>query len=230
MITKTPNTHPLATAAEWRPVLDPARLTQTAEAAARALLREGESANTRMSYASAMRYWCAWYAARYGQALRLPVPVPCRDPVHRRSRGRGRSIRSRPRAQTKLGTLKPIRVQLRGVQMGLVSELPPEIDRALVANGYKGRLGVPALNTLVHRIAVLSKGVAHHLRRDAAGETRPRIAPFRLGHGRAASLRGGRSDPGEPAPRRCAFLVIGPMSTRSRTRKRTRPAPSARRT
>ncbi|MEJ8860024.1 hypothetical protein WKW79_36175 [Variovorax robiniae] len=28
----------------------------------------------------------------------------------------------------------------------LVNELPPEIDRALVAKGYKGKLGVPALN------------------------------------------------------------------------------------
>jgi hypothetical protein len=57
-------------------VLAPPRLTQTAEAEAGALLREGESANTRASCASAMRYWCAWFAARYGQALELPVPVP----------------------------------------------------------------------------------------------------------------------------------------------------------
>jgi integrase len=47
----------------------------------------------------------------------------------------------------------------------LVTELPPEIDQALVANGYKARLGVPALNTLVHRVAVLSK--AHQLARES---------------------------------------------------------------
>jgi hypothetical protein len=23
-----------------------------------------------------MRYWAAWYAARYGDVLRMPVPVP----------------------------------------------------------------------------------------------------------------------------------------------------------
>src|SRR5215216_6233431 len=68
--------HPLATLAERHAVLDPARLASTAEHAARALLRQGESVNTRMSYGSAMRYWCAWYAARYGHALSLPVPVP----------------------------------------------------------------------------------------------------------------------------------------------------------
>ncbi|MDB5827647.1 MAG: integrase, partial [Variovorax sp.] len=61
---------------ERRPVLDPAVLTETAERAARALLRQGESANTRMSYGSAMRYWAAWYAARFGSALSTPVPVP----------------------------------------------------------------------------------------------------------------------------------------------------------
>ena len=67
---------PLATLADQRPALDPARLNVRAEKAARALLREGESANTRASYASAMRYWAAWYAARFGAVLRLPVPVP----------------------------------------------------------------------------------------------------------------------------------------------------------
>ncbi len=134
--------------AEWRPVLDPARLTQTAEDAARALLREGESANTRASYASAMRYWCAWYAARYGEVLRLPVAVPVViqfivDHAARKADAEGGE----------------------GSATGLVTELPPEIDQALVANGYKARLGVPALNTLVHRVAVLSK--AHQLARES---------------------------------------------------------------
>jgi integrase len=39
----------------------------------------------------------------------------------------------------------------------LVFDLPPEIDALLVAQGYKGRTGAYALNTLVHRLAVLSK-------------------------------------------------------------------------
>ncbi|CAN7779911.1 site-specific integrase [Variovorax sp. LjRoot84] len=114
-----------------------------AEDAARALMREGESANTRASYGSAMRYWCAWYAARYGQALRLPVPVPVAiqfivDHAARSAAAEGAASHA-----------------------SLVTELPADIDQALVANGYKTRLGAPALNTLVHRIAVLSK--AHQL-------------------------------------------------------------------
>ncbi|WP_422822936.1 site-specific integrase [Variovorax humicola] len=153
---KTETSHPpLVNTAQWRPMLEPARLTQTAEAAARALLREGESANTRASYASAMRYWCAWYAARYGQALALPVPVPVviqfivdhaarKADVDEAGEGNGNG-----NGKTK---------------SKLVHELPPEIDQALVANGYKAKLGVPALNTLVHRVAVLSK--AHQLAKE----------------------------------------------------------------
>ena len=137
-----------------RPVLDPTRLTGRAEDAARALMREGESANTRASYGSAMRYWAAWYAARYGDALRMPVAVPVViqflvDHAARKADGK----------DTNCGA-------------DLVSELPPEVDQALVANGYKTRLGAPALNTLVHRIAVLSK--AHQL----AKETNPCADPL----------------------------------------------------
>ncbi len=127
---------------ERRPVLDPAYLTETAERAARALLREGESANTRMSYGSAMRYWAAWYAARFGGALSTPVPVPVVIQF---------IVDHASRTSEDGGTL--------------ISELPADVDAALVAARYKSRLGVPALNTLVHRIAVLSK--AHQLAKVA---------------------------------------------------------------
>jgi integrase len=39
----------------------------------------------------------------------------------------------------------------------LVFDLPPAIDALLVAQGYKGKTGAYALNTLVHWLAVLSK-------------------------------------------------------------------------
>ncbi|RYF53799.1 MAG: hypothetical protein EOO29_56040, partial [Comamonadaceae bacterium] len=68
--------HPLASLAARRAGLQPDRLAATTEAAAQSLLRQGEANNTRLSYSSAMRYWCAWYAARYGRTLNLPVPVP----------------------------------------------------------------------------------------------------------------------------------------------------------
>ena len=49
----------------------------------------------------------------------------------------------------------------RSTKAGLEHQLPSEIDEALVEAGFKGKLGAPALNTLMHRISVLS--MAHHL-------------------------------------------------------------------
>lgn len=46
--------------------LDPARLDARAIQAVQAFLKQGESANTRVSYRSAVRYWLAWFEARYG--------------------------------------------------------------------------------------------------------------------------------------------------------------------
>jgi len=101
------------------------------------LMREGASPNTEASYRSALRYWAAWYGLRYGRQIGLPLPAAC--------------------------VLQFIvdHAQRSGDQ-GLVSELPVEIDQALVDAGYKGKLGALALNTLVHRVAVLSK--AHQAR------------------------------------------------------------------
>lgn len=120
------------------PVLDPHRLDDAARAAAEELLKEGESPNTRRAYQSALRYWAAWYLARYGQRIRLPVPPAVvvqylLDHIARTRRGE------------------------------LVTELPKALDEALVKAKIKGRLGPPALNTVEHRLAVLSK--LHQLKR-----------------------------------------------------------------
>jgi integrase len=117
--------------------LDPAVLHAEAEESVRAILREGESANTRRSYASALRYWAAWFHLRYGRALSLPVPVPAvvQFLVDHVLRARGG---------------------------GLASDLPAAIDAALVEGGYKGALGAPALATVTHRLSVLAK--AHDLK------------------------------------------------------------------
>ncbi|CAN7746997.1 site-specific integrase [Variovorax sp. LjRoot84] len=182
---KTAETHPLANLPERSLALDPARLAQTTEDAARALLREGESANTRASYASAMRYWCAWYAARYGQALRMPVPVPVAIQFIVDHAAR--------KADAGSGA---------GLLTGLVTELPPDIDQALVANGYKTRLGAPALNTLVHRIAVLSK--AHQLAEEPNPCADPLVRELLAQTRRAYAKRGAR-------PRKQRALTKDPL-------------------
>jgi len=119
------------------PALAPHELSAVTEQAVADMLREGESANTQRSYQGALRYWAAWYAMRYGEQIALPLPAACVlqfivDHAQRTS------------------------------PKGLVHELPLEIDQALVNNGFKGKLGPLANNTLVHRVAVLSK--AHQVK------------------------------------------------------------------
>lgn len=119
------------------PALQPTELSAVTQRAVLELLREGESPNTQASYRSALRYWAAWYGLRYGRQIALPLPPAC--------------------------VLQFIVDHAqRTADQGLVSELPAEIDQALVAAGYKGKPGALALNTLVHRVAVLSK--AHQAR------------------------------------------------------------------
>lgn len=119
------------------PALQPTELSDVTRRAVDELLREGESKNTMASYKSALRYWAAWYGIRYGSQIQLPVPSPC--------------------------VMQFIVDHAeRTTDKGLVSELPALIDRTLVQAGYKGKLGALAHNTLVHRIAVLSK--AHQVR------------------------------------------------------------------
>ena len=140
--------------------LEPTVLHAEAQASVVTLLKEGESANTVRSYASALRYWAAWFQLRYRVALALPIPVPVVVQF---------VVDHVPRT-TPDGTL--------------VSDLPPAIDAALVAGGFKTNRGAPALATVMHRLAVLSK--THQLRdlanpvRDPA--VRELVQRIRRGH------------------------------------------------
>ena len=121
-------------------VLQPTTLSDVTRDAVGELMREGESQDTLTSYRTALRYCTAWYGLRYDGAIQLPLPVAC--------------------------VLQfVVDHAQRMTALGLVSELPAAIDAALVAGGYKGKLGPMAHNTLVHRIAVMSK--AHQLRQLA---------------------------------------------------------------
>ncbi len=144
--------------------LDPHRLHDETEEAVRALFEEGEAANTSRSYASALKYWAAWYRLRYRLTLQLPVPVPAVvqfivDHVER---------------TTKQGTL--------------THALPAALDRLLVEGGFKGASGALALNTVVHRISVLSK--AHQLRDFANPARDPAVQELLRRVRRAYASRG----------------------------------------
>lgn len=124
-------------ALQARDALPSIDLEPSARQAVRELLREGESANTRNSYQSALRYWSAWHALRFGGPMQLPLDVP-------------RVLQF------------IIDHAQRQTSAGLVCEMPPSIDQALVAAGHKAREGALSHNTLVHRMAVLSKAHQVH--------------------------------------------------------------------
>lgn len=113
--------------------LDPARLDARAIQAVQAFLKQGESANTRASYRSAVRYWLAWFEARYGKEMTPPVhPATVIQFIvdHAQHRGEGQEMHH---------------------------QLPQQVDSALIAAGVKAKAGPMSLNTLKHRLAALAR-------------------------------------------------------------------------
>ena len=92
-----------------------------------------------------------------------------------------------------------------------MTELPPEIDQALVDNGYKTRLGAPALNTLVHRLAVLSKAhqLAHGMEKKA--DEKKEIAANSPAH-KQAGIDKEAASPSNP----CADPLVRELLARTR--------------
>ncbi|MGC7403279.1 site-specific integrase [Pandoraea pneumonica] len=133
--------------------LDPAKLDAAARDAARALVREGDSPNTRQSYQSAMRYWLSWYRLRFGAAN-----VQSAASAASVNTGDGAAALSLP-----LPLPPAVIVQfvvdhaMHQGKHGLTTEMPPALDAALVAEGVKAHLGPPALATLLHRVSVMAK-------------------------------------------------------------------------
>jgi integrase len=144
--------------------LVPDHLAEVARAAEAEFLRQGESDNTLRSYRSALRYWSAWHALRFGRAIALPVPE---DIVVQFI------VDHAERTDT---------------EGHLVSELPPTI--AMIAGGYKAKRGAPALTTLLHRVAVLSK--VHQLKdlENPCGQVRIRelLSKVRKGYAKRGAL------------------------------------------
>lgn len=125
-------TSPVATARNTA-LLDPTALDAATARATEELLAEGTPLNTARSYASAMRYWAAWYALRYGGSLHtqpVPVTVVNQFVVDHLERRAGAALRH---------------------------DLPGDVDAQLVAIGVKKALGALSSATVSHRLAVLAK-------------------------------------------------------------------------
>ena len=144
----------------------PEQLAQQAADAVRELLAEAAAANTTRSYASALRYWAGWHAARYGIELSLPVP------------------------EAAVLQFVVDHVVRRSAEGELTWELPPAVDQALVASGLKAKLGPWTLSTVRHRVAVLS--TAHRLKQLPNPCEQPAVRTVLSRAGRAAVKRGER--------------------------------------
>ncbi|MCU1006585.1 site-specific integrase [Stenotrophomonas maltophilia] len=141
----------------------PEQLAQQAANAVRELLAEAAAANTTRSYATALRYWAGWHQARFGVELTLPVSEAVViqflvDHIQRKSK------------------------------TGLINELPPTLDQALVVAGLKAKTGPLKLSTVVQRVAVLS--TAHKLKRLANPCELPSVRTL-LSRARRASVKRG---------------------------------------
>ncbi|TAL84096.1 MAG: site-specific integrase [Rhodanobacter sp.] len=144
----------------------PIQLAQQAADAVRELLAEAAAANTTRSYASALRYWAGWHAARYGVAFSLPVP------------------------EATVLQFVVDHVVRRSADGELAWELPPVVDGTLVAAGLKAKLGPWTLATVRHRVAVLS--TAHRLKQVPNPCEQPAIRTVLSRAARAAVKRGVR--------------------------------------
>lgn len=143
----------------------PEQLAQQAADAVRELLAEAAAANTTRSYAAALRYWAGWHQARFGIELALPA------------------------SEAVVIQFLVDHIQRKG-KTGLVSELPPTIDQALVAAGLKAKAGPIKLSTVVQRVAVLS--TAHKLKRLTNPCELPSVRTLLSRARRAAVKRGER--------------------------------------
>ena len=136
-----PNDHRLAQPEHPSPGdgLDPTSLDDRALASVRSFLAQGESRNTRRSVDSAMRYWSAWFELRYHRPLGFPV-----------------------QAATVMQFIIDHLERLSD-DGSLSHDLPDDVDEQLVKRGVKAARGALALNTVMHRIAILSS--AHRERK-----------------------------------------------------------------
>ncbi|MBW8368759.1 MAG: site-specific integrase [Arenimonas sp.] len=141
----------------------PEQLAQQAADAVRELLAEAAAANTTRSYATALRYWAGWHLGRFGAELTLPVN------------------------EAVVIQFLVDHIQRKG-KTGLVSELPPTLDQALVAAGLKAKVGPLKLSTVVQRVAVLS--TAHKLKRLTNPCELPSVRTL-LSRARRASVKRG---------------------------------------
>lgn len=118
---------------------DPAEIQRDVDVAVRAIHFTAKPTNTWKAYEKALRYIGAWTQVRFGEPLTLPVPIE--------------------RVQTFVVDHfgRPERVRADGdLRLFIHEAMPPAVDAALVAAGFKTELGRHRMTTIDQRLAVLS--------------------------------------------------------------------------
>lgn len=126
--------------------VDPQELQRQVDSATASLRLAATPQTTWIAYAKGLRYLGAWAQLRFGQPLALPVPV----------------------AHVQLFIIDHFGVPERvpcgdgHSRLALHDGLPPAIDQAMVAAGFKADLGRHSMNTIDQRLAILSWAHKEH--------------------------------------------------------------------
>jgi integrase len=149
------------------PLLVPQRLSEEAEKAVAAFFHEGESRNTARTYQTALRYWGAWHALRYGVAIEAPVApeVVIQFIVDH--------LEHQPDQPSPEVT--PFTPSSKSTQ----HLLPLAIDSVLVERHYKAALGPWSIATVKTRLAALSRAHEHYIANNPQLHLGPETNPLR---------------------------------------------------
>jgi integrase len=165
---KTPAPHSLLLLSQPPGALeDPHRLSEEAEKAVSAFFHEAFSRNTARTYKTALQYWGAWHALRYGEAITPPVPpaVVIQFIVDHLEHQPGLAAPE----------VSPYAPSSKTTQ----HLLPLAIDQLLVERAYKSKLGPWSMATVQTRLAALSKAHEHFIANNAHRKLGPEVNPLR---------------------------------------------------
>jgi integrase len=148
-------------------VLGRKRLTEDAQSAVAALFHEGFSRNTARTYKTALHYWGAWHALRYGIAMTAPVsPAVVMQFII-------------DHLEHQPGLAAPEVTPYTPSSKSTQHLLPLSIDQLLVEGGYKSKLGPWSMATIQTRVAALSKAHEHFIANSAHLKLGPEVNPLR---------------------------------------------------
>jgi integrase len=146
---------------------DPNRLAEETENAVSAFFHEGFSRNTARTYKTALQYWGAWHAMRYGETIAPPVaPAVVLQFIL-------------DHLQHQPGLAAPEATPYTPSSRLTQHLLPLAIDQLLVDQGYKSKLGPWSMATVQTRLAALSKAHEHFIANSAHLKLGPEVNPMR---------------------------------------------------